>query len=238
MLNSCVKSISGISEVILLVLSVCLFHSCKKDPVIKDDKIRDGAGNVYTSVKIGNQEWLVENLKTTRYRNGDLIGTTSSPTLDITNESSPKYQWAYHGNESNVNAYGRLYTWYTVTDSRNICPTGWHVATAEEWNMLVTFSGGYSVAGGKLKETGTIHWQSPNGGATNETGFTALPGGSRNIDGTFTSIGNFGFWWSFLEYSYSTSSVWIMYLNKENSDVYSDYYAKNYGYSVRCIKDN
>lgn len=223
-----------IPQIIFFTLALLLIQACEKT---EDNSIKDGDNNVYTSVEIGTQVWFVENLKTTKYRNGDLIGTTSSPTFDITNENSPRYQWAYNGNESNVAAYGRLYTWYAVTDSRNLCPAGWHVANAEEWDILLTFLGGYSVAGGKLKETSTIHWKSPNGGATNETGFTALPGGYRDVNGTFNSIGNLGYWWSFLEYTYSTSSVWIMYLNNENSDVYSDYYSKNYGYSVRCIKD-
>ena len=116
-------------------------------------------------------------------------------------KATPKYQWAYDGNESNVATYGRLYTWYAVTDSRNVCPTGWHVPTDAEWTTLTTFLGGENVAGGKLKETGTTHWTTPNTGATNETGFTALPSGYRYIDGTFLTIFSMGIWWSSTEAS-------------------------------------
>ena len=122
--------------------------------------VPDIDGNVYNTVTIGTQVWMAENLKTTKYRNGDLIGTTTPATLDISGESYTKYQWAYDGNESNVATYGRLYTWYAVTDTRNVCPTGWHVPTDAEWTTLTTFLGGESVAGGKLKETGTTHWAS------------------------------------------------------------------------------
>jgi uncharacterized protein (TIGR02145 family) len=108
------KNMIRISGIVLLI---SLINSCKKDV---DNTIRDIDGNAYTSVTIGTQIWMVENLKTTKYRNGDLIGTTNPATLDITNESTPKYQWAYDGNETNVATYGRLYTWYVVTDSRNV----------------------------------------------------------------------------------------------------------------------
>src|SRR4029078_12512714 len=147
-----------------------LVISCKKDNETPAT-VTDIDGNVYHTVTIGTQVWMVENLKTTKYRNGDLIGTTIPATLDISSESTPKYQWAYKGEESNVATYGRLYTWYAVADSRNVCPTGWHVPSDAEWTTLTTYLGGESVAGGKLKENGTVHWESPNTGATNESGF-------------------------------------------------------------------
>ena len=110
---------------------------------------------VYTTVTIGTQVWMAENLKTTKYSNGDSIGTTSPATLDISIESAPKYQWAYDGNESNVTTHGRLYTWYTVTDSRNVCPIGWHLPTDAEWSTLTTYLGGEGVAANKkLSDTG------------------------------------------------------------------------------------
>ena len=89
---------------------------------LSSNTVSDAEGNIYNIIGIGTQVWMAENLKTTRYRNGDLIGTTTSADLDITAEDTPKYQWAYNGNESNVATYGRLYTWYAVTDSRNVCP--------------------------------------------------------------------------------------------------------------------
>lgn len=105
-------------------------------------------------MQIGTQVWMVENLKTTKYNNGDFIGTTSPTTLNIEAESSPKYQWAYDSNENNVSTYGRLYTWFATTDSRNICPTGWHIPTDAEWTTLVNFLGGENEAGNNLNEIG------------------------------------------------------------------------------------
>jgi uncharacterized protein (TIGR02145 family) len=224
-----------IYSLILMVLVLMLTYSCKKDEDA-NNKITDADGNVYNSVTIGTQVWMVENLKTTRYRNGDLIGTTTPATLDISAEATPKYQWAYDGNESNVATYGRLYTWYAVTDIRGVCPTGWHLPIDAEWNTLTTSQGGESVAGGKLKETGTTHWSAPNTLATNEAGFSALPGGHRLFDGSFYLVGYSGYWWNSTEYS--TSSALYRYMYYSVSNVYSENTYKNYGLSVRCLKDN
>src|SRR5262245_32163336 len=101
--------------------------------------VTDIDGNVYHTVNIGTQVWMLENLKTTKYRNGDLIETTTPATLDITSESTPKYQWAYNGEENNAATYGRLYTWYAATESRNVCPSGWHVPSDVEWTTLSNF---------------------------------------------------------------------------------------------------
>jgi uncharacterized protein (TIGR02145 family) len=197
--------------------------------------VKDIDGNVYTSVTIGTQVWMVENLKTTKYRNGDLIGTTTTATLDISLETTPKYQWAYDGNESNVNTYGRLYTWYAVMDSRNVCPTGWHVPSDAEWTTLTTYLGGKRVAGGKLKEIGTTHWLNPNTGATNETGFTALPSGDRSNYGSYYTIGYFGIWWSSTESS--TPDAYLRRLTYDTSNVYRNYGYKLSGFSIRCLRD-
>jgi uncharacterized protein (TIGR02145 family) len=215
-----------------VLLTFILIQSCKKetDPVINDID-----GNAYTTVTIGTQIWMAENLKVTKYRNGDLIGTTNPATLDITGESSPKYQWAFGGNENNVATYGRLYTWYAVNDSRNICPTGWHVPSFDEWKILRDYLGGENIAGGKLKETGTSHWYSPNEGATNETGFTAVPGGKK-YGGLFEGIG-------------VASLLWSSTVEPNNSKPYFMQMDYAYGYllwdfedkisvSVRCLKDN
>ena len=115
------------------------------------NSVKDIDGNIYRTITIGTQVWMAENLKTTRYRNGDLIGTTTPATLVIEGESAPKYQWAYDGNESNVATYGRLYTWYVATDSRNVCPIGWHVPTDAEWTVLTEFT---ALPGGARLEDG------------------------------------------------------------------------------------
>jgi uncharacterized protein (TIGR02145 family) len=118
---------------------------------------------------------------------------------------------------------------------KNVCPNGWHVPTDAEWTTLTTYLGGESVAGGKLKETGTTHWESPNEGATNETGFTALPGGNRNNNGAFNEIGTNGFWWSSTESAAATAWYRAIYYNF--SSVFRFSYYKLYGFSVRCLRD-
>jgi|WetSurMetagenome_2_1015567.scaffolds.fasta_scaffold344841_1 uncharacterized protein (TIGR02145 family) len=196
--------------------------------------VKDFDGNIYKTIKIGTQIWMTENLKTTRYLNGDLIGTSSPATLDIDSEKKPKYQWAYDGDESNVASYGRLYTWYAVTDSRNVCPSGWHVPSDNEWDTLITYLGGESVAGGKLKETGTTHW-TYDPGSTNDVGFTALPGGTRASNGTFSDIGCICYWWSATESS--DTHVWTRHIHHFIGDIYNFDYYKEIGISVRCIKN-
>ena len=197
---------------------------------------KDIDGNIYTSVKIGTQTWLASNLKTTRYRNGDLIGTTTPATLDISAESAPKYQWAYAGSESNVATYGRLYTWYAATDNRGICPTGWHVPTDSEWTTLYTFLGGGNDVGCKLKESGTVHWISPNTGATNSSGFTALPGGHRNDDWTFSTLLDSATWWSTTEYN--SDYPWSWGVNYIHTNFFRDNRgSKACGFSIRCVSD-
>jgi uncharacterized protein (TIGR02145 family) len=202
-----------------------------------DGVISDIDGNFYKTVKIGNQLWMAENLKTTKYNNGstipDVIDNTAWATLTAG-------AYCDYGNiVSNSATYGRLYNWYVVapTNLKNVCPTGWHVPSDGEWTTLTTYLGGDLVAGNKLKETGTAHWASPNTGATNETGFTALPGGHRNSDGSFgNTTGTIGFWWSFTEYDASTALV--RYLSFDNGFVSKDNYYKNVGFSVRCLRDN
>ncbi|MCJ7449862.1 MAG: T9SS type A sorting domain-containing protein [Bacteroidales bacterium] len=194
----------------------------------------DNDNNNYPVVMIGTMIWMAENLKTTTYNNGDLIGSTTPATLDISSETTPKYQWAFNGEENNVAVYGRLYTWYAITDSRNICPTGWYVPNDGDWKLLTTFLGGESVAGGKLKETGTTHWTTPNTKATNETGFTALPGGWHRWDGTFNDLGKISYWQSMSEYNSSNGWTRAMYYNY--SDASRTYSGKKGGFPVRCLK--
>jgi uncharacterized protein (TIGR02145 family) len=197
--------------------------------------ITDVEGNIYNTVTIGNQVWMKENLKTTKYRNGNIIGTTTPATKDVSGESFPKYQWAAGGNESNVSIYGRLYTFSAAIDGRNICPTGWRVPNDAEWTTLTTYLGGASVAGGKLKETGTTHWAFPNSGATNESGFTALPSGYRFFDGIFRPIGLEGYWWSLPE---TLSLTYIRSVGTDNSGVARIENAFQQGaFSVRCLRD-
>lgn len=205
---------------------------------LNEGTVTDIDGNMYNLVTIGTQTWMRENLKTTKYSNGDPIGTTTPVTLDIISESSPKYQWSYNGTDSNVPIYGRLYTWYAVTDNRNICPTGWHVPSSGEWDILISFLGGwYNVAGGKLKETGALHWYNSDYKGTNESGFTGLPGGQRTYSNDFEDIGYYGYWWSSTEGDPSVYAVGRR-LEYSSNDAITPVDMKYAGYSVRCIKDN
>lgn len=197
-------------------------------------KVTDFDGNSYNIVKIGTQIWMAENLKTTHYANGDII-PDGTGVGDITGETDPEYWFANNDDLSKVTTYGRLYTWYTVIDSRNVCPTGWHVPTDSEWTALSEYLGGEDVSAGKLKEIGTIHWVAPNTGATNETGFTALPGGSRVNDGTFYNVGYDATFWSATEYDVSLGRFYD--LNTNGAYIIRAIDDKDTGFSVRCIKD-
>jgi uncharacterized protein (TIGR02145 family) len=206
--------------------------------------VTDIDGNVYQTIKIGDQWWMMENLKVTHYRNGEPIehvtdgGTWSGL-------SSGAY-CEYDNNPSHVATYGRLYNWYAVDDSRNIAPAGWHVPTDEEWKQLEMYLGMSQAEadaagwrgtdeGGKLKDTGTIHWFSPNIGATNESGFSALPGGYRHIYGSFDGMGDIAAFWSSSEFH--SLSAWYRALKFSSSQVARHYLYKQHGFSVRCVRD-
>jgi len=182
---------------LIMAIILILATSCEKkeDP---SGTMTDRDGNVYTSVTIGTQTWMVENLKTTKYKDGTDIPLVTDDT-EWANLNTPGYCWYNNDAATYKNSYGALYNWYAVSTGK-LCPTGWHVPTDAEWTTLTTYLGGESVAGGKLKELGTTHWTTPNTGATNETGFAALPGGYIYYDGTFDFIGNIGGWWSATEY--------------------------------------
>jgi uncharacterized protein (TIGR02145 family) len=206
------------------------------NPNLTYGTMTDQDGNVYKTITIGKQTWMAENLRTTKYRNGEAIPEIIDNTAWWINTGA-YCNYKNTRNTDTIATYGRLYNWFAVTDSRNIAPPGWHVPTDADWTTLTTYLGGESVAGGKLKETGTTHWHSPNAGATNETGFTALPGGFRDGSiGTFDGIGYSPYWWSSTE---SDSYVaWVRYIFYDISDVGRGYLYENFGFSVRCIKDN
>jgi uncharacterized protein (TIGR02145 family) len=228
------KGISGIYSTIITDVPVN-----SKTMTFNFAACTDNDGNNYTTVQIGTgksvaQIWMAENLKVTHYRNGDAIPNITDSTVwgGLTNGA---YCWYKNDEASYKNIYGALYNWYSVHDSRNLCPTGWHVSTEAEWTLLTDTAGGINVAGSKLKETNTTHWSSPNSGATNETGFTALPGGFRNNDPAFGNIGNFGYFWTATEIDAGTAWEHIMGYNFIN--VISSPDDKTVGFSVRCVKD-
>jgi uncharacterized protein (TIGR02145 family) len=193
--------------------------------------VTDDDGNIYNTVSIGTQCWMKENLKTSKYRDGSSITTGLSNTV-WENTTAGAYA-VYNNDEANNTTYGKLYNWYAISDSRNLCPTGWHVPSDEEWTTLENFLGGRTVAGGKMKTT--TGWQSPNAGATNESGFSGLPGGSRFFNGTSNFIGTFGNWWASTEGSATLAGNWD--LNCNDGDLGRGNGGKRMGFSVRCLRD-
>jgi uncharacterized protein (TIGR02145 family) len=196
--------------------------------------VQDIDGNIYHTITIGDQVWMVENLKTTRYRNGDSMMNIS----DFTSWSDLRSgaYCDYNNNSDNALTYGRLYNWYAINDNRKIAPEGWHVAFLDEWQTLINYLGGEYIAGGKLKETGFSHWSKPNIQATNETGFTALPGGERNYYFNFRNYKKYGFWWCSSESDPESGFSIIMYY--QTGATAMDFFLKTNGLSVRCIKDD
>ena len=196
--------------------------------------VTDIDGNHYWTIKIGNQEWMASNLRTTRYRNGTFI-----------NNIIEKHTWVYNSDPAYEPIVGRLYDWEAVTYSLFInsdallCPTGWHIPDTTEWNELVNFLGGKEIAGNKLKEAGKIHWRT-NNGATNESGFTALPGGVYGIedfDGLIFGLKAIeGYWWSKTT-AINLSQAYCFNLSSISTFGSLEILPKYWGTSIRCIKD-
>ena len=195
--------------------------------------VKDIDGNKYKIVKIGDQVWMAENLKTTTYNDGSAIanitGSTAWSELD-----SGAYCWQ-HNDISYKDEYGALYNWFAVSTGK-LCPTGWHVPSNTEWEELATFLGGASIAGGKMKETGLDHWVSPNTGATNSSGFTARAGGWRaHNNGTFQYLGRSFTYWASNEKE--STLAYAGYIMSESQSLVLTHSEKQRGRSVRCIKD-
>jgi uncharacterized protein (TIGR02145 family) len=220
------------------------------DIVVIRTTVTDIDGNIYNTIKIGNQWWMAENLRVTHYCNGDVIPNVTGNNSEWGNLSTGAY-CNYDNNEAIVATYGRLYNWYAVNDSRNIAPAGWHVASDAEWKQLERYLGmtqseadswGYrgTDEGGKLKEAGTTHWCDPNKGASNESGFSALPGGWRSFTtGGDIAMGGIAFFWCSTEYDTELHSgyAWCRSLSCTTSNVYRDHCGKHCGLSIRCLRD-
>ena len=212
--------------------------------------VTDIDGNIYSTISIGNQVWMQQNLKTTRYSNGDLIGTTTPASIDISNESAPEYQWAYDGKEGNVPFHGRLYTWFAVIDGRNLCPAGWHVPSNAEWITLTDYltDNGYGFEGSRYKIAKSIAytsgWYSAGIAAgnpgndqagNNKSGFSGLPAGSRT-GSSFILSGKACYWWSATEQS--TTFAWLgCALSYDGGFIENGLINKQNGLSVRCLKN-
>ncbi len=202
--------------------------------------IGDIDGNIYKTVTIGTQIWMAENLKTTKYNDGTIIPNITGETAWAA-LATPAYCWYNNDYSINGTIYGALYNWYVVDPSNmnKIAPVGWHIPSDAEWTILTNYLGGLSLAGDKLRETGTSHWANPNNGSTNESGFTGLPGGIRYFaaisTGTFETLGRGSGYWSSTSDG-STSAAWCRQL-MVNLPFYRGANTKRFGFSVRCIKD-
>jgi uncharacterized protein (TIGR02145 family) len=222
---------------LLLLSCLLIISTCEKESTNPEDEGKGSAtdieGNVFKTVKIGNQVWMAENLKVTHFRNGDSIPqvTDDSQWYDLLSSAYCDYD----NDSSKVEVYGRLYNWYAVNDRRRLAPQGWHIPSNAEWQTLINYLGGDEVAGGKIKETGTEYWTAPNTGATNESGFTALPGGFRDAYGNFNSMGGSAWFWTAMESS--DNAAWYWMLSNSQANAVNDPYSKRSAYAVRCIKD-
>ncbi len=199
------------------------------NPELTYDSVADIDGNIYKTILVGSQVWMAENLNTTKFNDGSdipfVIGKSAWAGL-----STPGYCYYNHDSVD----YGALYNWPAVQTGK-LCPSGWHVASDEEWTTLATYLESVNRDAGALKEAGSLHWSSPNFGATNETGFTSLPGGYRNSYGVFGSIKRYGYWWSSTESSSNEAFYRAMNFNYSDMDRSSS--NKKGGFSVRCIRN-
>ena len=201
------------------------------NPNMTYDNLTDQDGNAYKTIVIGSQTWMAENLRTSKYANGDPIPNVTN---DTEWENLNSGAWANLSNNSQYeNPYGKLYNWYTVVDVRNICPTGWHVPTMDDWITLENYLGGNNVAGKKLKSTNYRWRESYNEPNSNESGFSGLPSSRRHDNGSFASDGTSGIWWSTLS---NNLGNWAISLDYEASNTYKTNQGKNMGFSVRCLK--
>lgn len=227
-------------NLVLFLMSILLLRVTP----IESQSVKDIEGNVYKTVTIGKQVWMSENLKATKYSNGDLIGTTSGPWSDISKEITPKYQWVYDGKESNESIYGRLYTLFAVTDKRNVCPVGWHVPSRDDVMTLREYLENKKDFIGHAKPLASSYgWPLSTKSGTigngpqsnNSSGFTALPGGYRDLHNSFNYIGIIGSWWCTTETFTDGADTYNLNNDSQYLGMGSDRGIK--GLSVRCVKN-
>jgi len=207
-----------------------------------DGFMTDYEGNIYSTVRLGNQEWINRNLRTAYFSNGDKISTTYPPDLNTEQEENPLYQWAFKGEEEPAHLIigrGRLYTWFTASDNRNLCPAGWHLPTLDEWNELIVHLGGETLSSGDLRECFNFHWNPdhPLFPGRDEGCFLPHQAGFREVNGLFLSGYSYGtYWWSATEES--SGNAFAIFYGPSDLDKVKPYEkTKKYGFSVRCVKD-
>ena len=223
---------------IVCISLLLISNNCKKETITKKQpdfgpSVMDIDNNIYHTVNIGTQVWMMENLKTSRYNDGSLIPKVTTEDYWI-KLSTPAFCWYNNDSIGNKEKYGALYNWYAVNTGK-LCPIGWHVPNDSDWTILIAYLGGKEIAGGKLKETGTEIWSTPNDGASNDFSFNAIPSGLRSYDGIFKSKGSYAFWWSSTDYSIDVASNY--FVSSLYHDIVISGSSKTDGFSVRCIKD-
>lgn len=235
-----------LSLIILFVVGCSSFKlSAQTIGVSLVETVKDIEGNIYHTVKIGDQIWLQENLRTKKYRNGKSI-IKKSKNNDWTINKSGAYT-IYANDSIKENAFGLLYNWYAVANPSGLCPVGWHVAKDSEWNQMVKYLDNYAdttdlkrvqseVAGGQLKEIGITHWASPNTGATGTANFYGYAGGNCGPNGQYNDVGAYGYWWT--SKSSTNGEAYGRLLSYFNSNIDRFKTTKNLGFSVRCVMNS
>lgn len=214
----------------MLLIFILSAYGCEDydQPEVAYGKMTDIEGNVYKTVLIGNQVWMAEDLRVTKYNDGTAITpVTDKNTWAAT--STGAFCWF-----SNEKAWGALYNWHAVNTGK-LAPEGWHVATDDDWTELTDFLGGEETAGGKLKRKGIDIWGDPNIGATNIVGFNSIPGGLRELDGDFINFGACAYYWTSTEYDPLNSMERQIF--RSEARVYREHVGKRHGFSVRCVKN-
>jgi uncharacterized protein (TIGR02145 family) len=222
-----------LTSILILASILILSISCQKETEKPPGPVTDSEGNSYKTIKAGTQVWMAETLRSTKFNDGIEIPAIQT-SVQWKNTITPGYCWYDNDSITNSATYGALYNGYAV-NSGKLCPTGWHIPAIDDWQHLKEFLTDSLSEGGKLKETGTLHWMTPNKGATNSSGFSALPSGFRFTDGTFTAIQRYtGFW---LSSEIGTDNQWFLGLYYGDASATVSSVSKKYGLSVRCVKD-
>ena len=219
-----------------LLVCVALLSNCGSDDDdgtgLNLEHLTDVEGNVYVAVPIGSQVWMAENLNVTKYNDGtDIPYVTDEHNVGSLTTGAYSY---YAKDPGNADLYGALYNWHAI-GSGKLCPKGWHVPSDAEWSILINFLGGEDVAGGPLKEITTAHWSSPNAGATNDSGFSAVPAGYLYDNSTYHSVGNVTHWWTSTQKD--ANSAWDRYVTYKDAKALKGEYSKQVFYSCRCVKN-
>ena len=233
-----VKVLTVITAVLML------FPGCKKQD--EPEVVKDAEGNVYETVKIGDQVWMKQNLRTGSYRDGSWLLTNLYADFEWASAGAacciyhPSYVDELNHESEVLNAYGMLYNWYAVTDPRGLCPVGWRIPTEADWEKLIDHLGGPGEAGGKLKSERTVpddhpRWENPNSGASDAVEFAAIPTGYRSSMGSYEGIGYYACWWSSTQYDANYAYSYYIYTTNTQLELSND--RKRAGYSVRCIKE-